>query len=83
MDSVCYAKYTALHGASKEGIFLQQLLQGLQLLPKQCPPTPVYCDNDAAVRIAEDSVWHLNTKHFWVKLHYIQDQVRMGELKIL
>jgi len=83
VDSVCYAEYTALHGASKEGIFLRQLLQGLQLLPEQCPLTPVYYDNDAAVRIAEDSVWHSNTKHFRVKLHYIRDQVRMGELKIL
>jgi len=82
-DSVCYAEYTALHGASKEAIFLQQLLQGLKLLPKECPPTPVYCDNDAAICIAEDSIWHSNTKHFQVKLHYIQDQVRTGKLKIL
>ena len=82
-DLVCYAEYTALHGTSKEGIFLQQLLQGLKLLPKECPPTPVYCDNNAAVHIAEDSIWHSNTKHFRVKLHYIRDQVRTGELKIL
>jgi len=44
---------------------------------------PLYCDNDAAVRIAEDSVLHSNTKHFRVKLHYVCDQVRMGELNIL
>ena len=83
VDSVCYAEYTALHGASKEAVFLQQLLQGLKLLPKQCSPTPLYCDNDAAVHIVEDSVLHSNTKHFWVKLHYVHDQVRMGKLKIL
>ena len=83
IDSVCYAEYTALHGASKEAVFLRQLLQGLKLLPKQYLPMPLYCNNDAAVRIAEDSVLHSNTKHFRVKLHYVCDQVRMGELKIL
>jgi len=82
-DSVCYAEYTALHGTSKEAIFLRQLLQGLKLLPGECPPTLVYCDNNAAVHIAEDSIWHSNTKYFWIKLHYIQDQVWTGELKIL
>ena len=83
VDSVCYAEYTALHGASKEAVFLQQLLQGLKLLPEQCSPTLLYCDNDAAICIAEDSVLHSNTKHFRVKLHYVHDQVQMGELKIL
>jgi len=85
-DSSCYSKYTALHGAAWEGIFLQQLLQELGLLksgPKKCPPTSIFCDNDAAIHLSEDSVWHSNTKHFCVKLHYTHDQVRTGELQIL
>jgi len=85
-NSSCYSKYTTLHGAAREGIFLQQLLQELGLLesePKKCPPTSIFCDNDAAVHLSEDSVWHSNTKHFCVKLHYTCDQVQTGELQIL
>jgi len=85
-NSSCYSEYTALHGAAQEGIFLQQLLQELGLLesePKKCPPTSIFCNNDAAVRLSKDSVWHSNTKHFRVKLHYTHDQVRTGELQIL
>ena len=77
-DSSCYAEYTALHGAVREGIFLRQLLQELGLLetePKKCPPTAIFCDNDTAVHLSENSVWHSNTKHFCVKVHYTQDQV--------
>jgi len=85
-DSSCYSEYTTLHGAAQEGIFLRQLLQELGLLesePKKCPPTSIFCDNDAAIHLSEDSVWHSNTKHFRVKLHYTCDQVRTGELQIL
>ena len=85
-DSSCYAEYTALHGAAREGIFLRQLLQELGLLEsklEKCPPTAIFCDNNAAVRLTQDSVWHSNTKHFRVRLHYTRDQVRTGELQIL
>ena len=86
MDSSCYAEYDALHKAAQEGIFLRQLLQELSLLesrPGKCPPTAIFCDNDAAVRLSQDNIWHSNTKHFCVELHYTQDQVQTGELQIL
>jgi len=85
-DSSCYAEYDALHKAAREGIFLRQLLQELGLLeskPGKCPPTAIFCDNNAAVRLSQDNIWHSNTKHFRVELHYTRDQVRTGELQIL
>ena len=84
-DLSCYAEYTALHGAAREGIFLQQLLQELGLLkfnPEKCVPTPILCDNDATTCLTKDSVWHPNTKHFHVKLHWMRHQVWTGELQI-
>ena len=45
-DSLCYAKYIALHNASHKIVFLRQLLDGLCFLPSE--PAHLYCDNDAA-----------------------------------
>ena len=85
-DSSCYAEYIALHGASQEAIFLRELLQGLEFLKSDsdgCRPTKIYCDNEAATRLTQDSMWHSNTKHFRVKYHSIRDNVREGILQVI
>ena len=79
-DSSCYAKYMALHDATHEAIFLQQLLEGLHLLPSS--PTRLFCNNDAASRLMEDHVWHSHTKHIHVKYHFTREQVLAGELVV-
>ena len=84
-DSSCYAEYIALHAATHKAIFLQELLQELRSLKPDidgCAPTPVYCDNEAANRISQEAVWHSNTKHFRIKYHSIQDNVREGIIKV-
>ena len=55
-DSSCYAEYIALHEASREAVFLQELLTGMHLEPAK--PTPLYCDNDAATQLTEDQKHH-------------------------
>jgi len=85
-DSSCYAEYISIHAGSQEVIFLRELLQGLRFLKSDddgCPPTQLYCDNDAATRLSQESVWHLNTKHFRVKYHSIRDNVRDGILQVV
>lgn len=79
-DSSCYAEYIALHAATHEAVFLRQLLTELSLSPTQ--PTPLYCDNDAATRLAEDHVWHSRTKHIHVKYHYTREQVHEGNISV-
>jgi hypothetical protein len=73
-------EYIALHEASHEAVFLQQLLDGIGFLPNM--PTPLHCNNIAATTIAEDHVWHSHIKHIQVKYHYICDLVVTNDLKI-
>jgi hypothetical protein len=85
-DSSCYAEYIALHAASQEALFLRELLQGLNFLPPDsegCTGTKLYCDNQAATQLAQESIWHSNTKHFRVKYHSIRDNVREGLLAVI
>jgi hypothetical protein len=79
-DSLCYAEYIALSDVSHEAMFLRMLLKGINFLP----PTPplIHCDNDAAVRLAEDQVWHSKVKHIHVKYHYVREQVLQKRMKV-
>ncbi len=84
-DSSCYAEYIALHSACQEAIFLRELLQGIGFLKSDeegCAPTRLYCDNEAATRISQDTIWHSNTKHFRVKYHSIRDNIRDGIVEV-
>jgi hypothetical protein len=61
-------------------VFLRELLDGLQVLPSH--PTPVHCDNNAAMILSEDHVWHAHVKHICVKYHYVRELVSDGELMV-
>jgi hypothetical protein len=80
-DSLCYAKYIALHDSAHEIIFLRQLLDSLKLLP--AGPIKVFCNNDATSRLSEDHVWHSHTKHIQVKYHYMRELVLDGNITVL
>jgi len=79
-DSTCYAEYIALHETTHEAIFLRQLLDALDFPCRGS--TPLYCDNDAAARLAEDHVSHPQVKHIRVKFHSIRDSVNLGDVQI-
>ena len=79
-DSSCYAEYIALSEASREAIFLQMLMDRIHFLKVE--PSPVFCDNDAAIKLAEDQVWHSKCKHIHVKYHYTRDQILAKELTV-
>jgi hypothetical protein len=79
-DSSCYAEYIALSEAAKEAIFLRMVLEGTKFLEQSA--SPIFCDNDAAIKLAEDQVWHSKCKHIRVKYHFVRDQVLLNEIKV-
>ena len=81
VDSTCYAEYIALHESSHKAIFLHQLLDDIGF--PCCSSTPIHCDNDAATRLTEDHVFHLQVKHMRVKLHSIREAITFGNIKLL
>ena len=70
-------------------VFLRQLLDGLGLKSNPNPHTPdtngsttIFCDNDAAVRLTQDYVWHSRVKHIRVKFHSIRELVQRGDADV-
>ena len=61
-----------------ELVWLQQLLHDLNISHKG--PMTLYCDNQSALYIARNPVFHEHTKHIEIDCHIVRDKLRFGLL---
>jgi hypothetical protein len=75
------AEYRALSSASCELQWLLYLFADLQVQLSKIPT--LYCDNQSAVHIASNPVFHERTKHLDIDCHLVREKVLKGILKLL
>ena len=68
--STTEAKYIVASETCKEAIWLARLVGDLDILVEV--PT-LHCDNQSAIMLAKNPVFHVKTKHIDVKYHFIWD----------
>jgi hypothetical protein len=78
--STAEAEYVAATHAAKEAIWLRKLIG--ELFPNLIMPTPLHCDNQAALKLATDDNYHARTKHIDIRYHFIRHVVATGALKL-
>jgi hypothetical protein len=75
------AEYRSLSFAACELQWLISLLEDLHIT---CVKPPVlYCDNQSAVHIASNPIFHERTKHLEIDCHFVRDKVQQGTFKLL
>ncbi|MCH81656.1 hypothetical protein A2U01_0002447 [Trifolium medium] len=75
------AEYRALAAATCELQWILYLLKDLQV---QCIKIQViYCDNQSALHIAANLVFHERTKHLEIDCHLVREKLQAGVLKLL
>jgi hypothetical protein len=75
------AEYRALAAATCELQWLLYLLQDLKLQTVKLPV--LYCDNQSALHIAANPVFHERTKHLEIDCHLVRDKLQAGVMKLL
>jgi hypothetical protein len=79
--STIKTKYRALANSPKEVVWLQLLLKELQYL--EDTPTRLQCDNQYAIKLVQNPVFHACMKHIEIYHHYVHEQVDSGQLDVL
>jgi hypothetical protein len=75
-QSTTEAEYIAINAAAKEAVYIKSLLQELGYYKQD--RFPLYTDNNGALLLAKNPVFHERTKHIAVKFHYIRDLINKG-----
>ncbi|CAI7807635.1 unnamed protein product [Closterium sp. NIES-53] len=67
------AEYIALCSATKEGLYLRELLEEAKLA--KLPNFTLFCDNQSAIRIANKSGFANRTKHIALRYFFVKDEI--------
>jgi len=70
------AEYRGVDNVVSESCWLQNLL-----LELHCPIQKVYCDN--VIYLASNPVQHQCTKHIEMDIHFVQEKVARGQVRVL
>ena len=69
------AEYRALANTTSKPLWLRWLLKDLGMSTSSA--TPLYCDNQSAIHIAHNDVFHERTKHIEIDCHFIRYHLSM------
>lgn len=80
-QSTAEAEFVVATAAVNQAIWLRNILADLGL--KQEQSTPIFVDNQAAISISYNPVFHGKTKHFNVKLFYLREVQENGDVNLV
>lgn len=80
--STMEAEYVALAEVSKEIIYIKRLLKLMQFSDLVKNPVSVFCDNQSAISLAQNAVFHKRSKHIDIQYHYTRDLIKRNEIKV-
>lgn len=76
--STLEAEYMAMADATKEAIWLRQLLKDLKF--EQQNGTVIRVDNQAAIKLSLNPEFHNRSKHIDIRFHFLRDEVQKGKV---
>nr|GFC19722.1 retrovirus-related Pol polyprotein from transposon TNT 1-94 [Tanacetum cinerariifolium] len=75
-------EYIAAFDASKEAVWVKKFISGLRVVPTIEEPISIYCDNNGAIAIANESGITKVARHFRAKVHYLREIIELGDIKL-
>lgn len=75
------AEYRSMASTCYEVTWLRNILKDLNV--RNLAPTRLFCDNQAAIYIATNPVFHERTKHIEIDCHVVREKVQRGVVKMV
>jgi len=79
--SSCEAEYRALAATVCEVQWISYVLNDLRFSHTKL--VPIFCDNQSAIYIANNQVYHERTKHIEIDCHLTREKIQSGFIKLL
>jgi hypothetical protein len=70
------AEYITINTVIKEAVYIRTLLKELGFYKQS--KSSIYTNNNGALLLAKNPIFHERTKHIAVKYHYIRDLIIKG-----
>ena len=77
--STAEAEYIAAASCCAQLLWMRQTLRDYRVVHDN---VPLLCDNESAIKIANNPVQHSRTKHIDIRHHFIRDHVARGDIEI-
>jgi hypothetical protein len=80
-QSTAEAEFIAASAAVNQALWLQKILRDLHMEEEK--PTEISVNNQAAIAISHNPVFHGKTKHFNIKLYFLREVQKNGDVKLI
>ncbi|OIT28784.1 retrovirus-related pol polyprotein from transposon tnt 1-94, partial [Nicotiana attenuata] len=80
-QSTAQAEFVAATAAVNQALWLREILVDLHMEPRKS--TEVFVDNQAAIAISHNPVFHGKTKHFNIKLFFLREVQKDGAITLV
>ena len=77
--STAEAKYIAAGACCAQILYMKQMLLDYGVVLDRIP---LLCDNESAVKIANNPVQHSRTKHIDIRHHFLRDHVARNDISL-
>jgi hypothetical protein len=77
--STTEAKYIAAGHCCAQLLWMKQTLRDYGY---KFSKVPLLCDNESAIRMAENPIEHSRTKHTAIRYHFLRDHQQKGDIEI-
>nr|GEY80292.1 putative retrotransposon protein [Tanacetum cinerariifolium] len=77
------AEYIAASEAAMEAVWIRKFISGLGIVPTINEPIKMFCDNSAALLIANEPGVQRGTIHYHSRYQYVRECIELGEINLL
>nr|GFC22828.1 retrovirus-related Pol polyprotein from transposon TNT 1-94 [Tanacetum cinerariifolium] len=75
--------YIAASEAAMEVVWIRKFISGLQIVPTINEPINMFCDNFAALLIANEPGVQKGAIHYHRRYHYVRECIELGDINLL